>query len=98
MQQRKRPTANIGISSVMGGFSKSPDIQYAMPPSATAANCRYGLRQYQPRPSKHKIKVSRYRLRGSTHRNGIAATFCDKWLVMERRSTEAHAGSNSQSE
>src|SRR5579871_2398412 len=36
-------------------------------------------------------------LNGNTQRKGIAATFCDRWLVIASSSTEAHAGSETHS-
>src|SRR5262245_56870509 len=41
--------------------------------------------------SKHRIKLNRYRLSGATHRSGIGATFCVRWLVVASSSVEAHA-------
>src|SRR5580704_1869027 len=43
--------------------------------------------------SKHRIKLSRYRLRGTTHSSGIGTRFCVKWLVTASSSVEAHAAS-----
>src|ERR1700689_4524915 len=48
-------------------------------------------RQYQRSLSKQRMKLSRYRLRGSTQRNGIAAIFCVRWFVTASRRAEAHA-------
>src|SRR5580765_3434282 len=49
-------------------------------------------RKYK-RPSKHKMKLSRYKLSGAIHSNGIGATFCVKWLVTASSNAEAQAAS-----
>ena len=60
MQQVNRPMANSGTSTLMGTLPVTSTLSaYAMLASATASNCRYGLRRYQPLPSKHRMKVSR---------------------------------------
>src|SRR6185312_16440218 len=58
---------------------------------STAASGTKISRRYHRSLSKQRIKLSKYRLRGSTHRKGIAATFCVRWLVTARRRAEAQA-------
>src|SRR5271154_4767312 len=69
-----------------------------MPPSSTPSRRRKRPRRYQPLASKHKIKLSRYKLRGTIHRNGTEATFSVMWLVTASRSAEAQAASATQSD
>src|SRR5262245_29036221 len=39
------------------------------------------------------MKVKRYSANGTTHSNGMGATSCEIWLVMDSESAEPHAGS-----
>src|ERR1035441_3528398 len=48
-------------------------------------------RKYQRSLSKQRMKLNRYKLSGSTQRNGIAAIFCVRWLVTASSRAEAHA-------
>src|SRR5277367_580451 len=68
-----------------------------MPPSSTPSRRRKRPRRYQPLASKHKIKLSRYKLRGTIHRNGTEATFSVMWLVTANSSAEPQAASATQS-
>src|SRR5438270_3160233 len=53
----------------------------------------YTAALYQRELSKHKIKVSRYTISGSTHKNGTAATFCVNWFVVESSNIDPPAAS-----
>src|SRR5690349_25091006 len=58
-------------------------------PSATASRGRNSQRRYSRSLSKHRMKLSRYKLNGATHSNGIGATFCVRWLVTASSKMEA---------
>src|ERR1019366_3982529 len=60
-------------------------------PSAAASSGRNSQRGYRRSLSKHRMKLSRYKLKGTTHSNGIGATFCVRWLVTANNSMEAQA-------
>src|SRR3954465_13818301 len=66
---------------------------YAVAGSRIAASGTKILRRYQRSLSKHRMKLRRYNVRGTTHRNGIAATFWVRWLVTASRRAEAQAAS-----
>src|ERR1041385_8248380 len=68
-----------------------------MPASQARTNGHANFGRYQLRPSKAMMKVSRYRVRGASQRSGIEATFCVRWFVVARRSTEPVAESASHS-
>src|SRR5579862_6692805 len=60
-------------------------------PSATTSNGRNNQRGYSRSLSKHRMKLSKYKLSGTTHSNGIGATFCVRWLVTASSRMEAQA-------
>src|SRR5580692_8898046 len=60
-------------------------------PSATASSGRNSQRGYRRSLSKHKMKLSKYKLNGTTHNSGIGATFCVRWLVTASSRMEAQA-------
>ena len=56
---------------------RSREISWATASRAGTASTAKARRRYQRSLSKQRMKLSRYRLSGRTHRKGIAATF---WL------------------
>jgi len=50
--------------------SSKPSMAIAMAPRETASSGRYGNREYHPRPSKQRMKLNRYRLRGAIQSSG----------------------------
>src|SRR5258706_1568533 len=65
------------------------------PRAAISANAN-GKRRYQRGLSKLMMKLSRYRLNGSTQRNGMTATSWQILLVVASSRMELHAGSSHQ--
>src|ERR1700676_3300477 len=60
-------------------------------PSATGSSGRNKTRGYRRSLSKHRMKLSRYKLSGTTHSRGIGATFCVRWLVTASNKMDAQA-------
>src|SRR6267143_133857 len=67
-----------------------------MAPSQSSSSHHSHSGRYQPRPSKVRMKLSRYSVRGASHSSGTDATFCVKWLVTASSSTDPVAASDSQ--
>src|SRR2546427_7387052 len=68
----------------------------ARPPSHSSSSHHSHSGRYQPRPSKVRMKLSRYSVRGASQSSGTDATFCVRWLVTASSSTEPVAASDSQ--
>src|SRR5216117_2483113 len=68
----------------------------AMAPSHSSSSHHSHSGRYQPRPSKVRMKLSRYSVRGASQSSGTDATFCVRWLVTASSSTEPVAASDSQ--
>src|SRR5881396_2302141 len=68
----------------------------AMAPSHSSSSHHSHSGRYQPRPSKVRMKLSRYSVRGASQSSGTDATFCVRWLVTASSSTDPVAASDSQ--
>src|ERR1041385_2777171 len=75
-----------------------PSITHNTVPSASTSAVNHTGRQYHRGLSKLMMNDSRYKLSGSTHRNGITAMSWQILFVTASNSTEPHAGSANQSQ
>ena len=93
MQHTKSAAHIAGINCLMVVLSSYQFIAYVNNPSAPASRGRNSQRGYSLSLSKHRMKLSRYRLSGTTHSRGIGATFCVRYVVTANNKTDAHAAS-----
>src|SRR6185503_8149657 len=93
MQHTNSAPHSAGISRLIGTLFSYSVIPQVNTPNATASSGRNNQRGYSRSLSKHKMKLSRYKLNGATHSSGIGATFCVKWLVTASNRIEAQAAS-----
>src|SRR5712692_6323403 len=66
-------------------------MPYAIQANAGASQGRITQRWYRWSPSKHRMKLSRYSARGTTHSRGIGATFWLRCVVVLTSSVDAQA-------
>src|SRR5580698_7810195 len=91
MKTIKDALQNTARATGSSEISARPEMAKAIPGSETVARPVKSQRSYQRSLSKHRMKLSRYRLRGSTHKNGMAAMFCVRWLVTASSRADAQA-------
>ena len=95
MHITNRPTRLSGTASLMSMMPRSSCSAHAIAATITSSGPRKIERWYQPRPSKHSMKVRRYSVSGRIHRNGTEATSCVMWLVTASSMNEPIAESSS---
>src|SRR5665213_473308 len=91
MQQTKSAAHIAGINCLMVVLSSYQFMPYVNKPSAPASRGRNNQRGYSLSLSKHRMKLRRYKLSGTTHNKGIGATFCVRYGVTANSNTEAQA-------
>src|SRR6185369_13177891 len=93
MQHTNNAPHSAGISRLIATLRSYSVIPQVNTPSATGSSGKNNHRGYSRSLSKHRMKLSRYKLSGTTHNSGIGATFCVRWLVTASNKIEAQAAS-----
>src|SRR5271165_4058344 len=84
----KKQIVNIGISYFSGTFRFEGNNNASRKATAKTNRGNQGPRPYQRSLSKVKMKLSRYRASGTTHRSGTGEMFCVMWVVTATNNVE----------
>jgi hypothetical protein len=96
MQQMNRTAEYNATWTIMWFQTPSNRTKHAVGRASPNAGCSQ-RREYQAFLSKHRMKESKYKLSGRTHRNGKTAISWHIRFVVARNNTEPHAANPSQS-